>query len=86
MTASHRTTTVRTRSGDLEDIPALLEFWAAARGVGRLLVRAAEEHLRELGAIRFDAMVLSGNTLGEAAWEALCYRSQEEWARWVRFA
>ncbi|HPU13646.1 MAG TPA: GNAT family N-acetyltransferase [Aeromicrobium sp.] len=59
---------------------------ARGQGVGRLLVRAVEEHLRELGAIRFDAMVLSGNTLGEAAWEALCYRSQEEWARWVRFA
>lgn len=30
MTASHRTTAARTRSGELEDIPVLLEFWAMA--------------------------------------------------------
>ncbi|MGO1399210.1 MAG: GNAT family N-acetyltransferase [Brachybacterium sp.] len=55
-------------------------------GIGRLLVQAAEARLRSLGAIRFDAMVLSGNALGEHAWEAMGYRCQEDWQRWVRFA
>ncbi|MBS1847410.1 MAG: GNAT family N-acetyltransferase [Actinobacteria bacterium] len=54
-------------------------------GIGRSLVQAAEDRLRDLGAIRFDAMVLSGNTLGEGAWEAMRYRPQENWTRWVRF-
>ena len=56
------------------------------QGIGRLLVQAAEERLRALGAIRFDAMVLSGNALGEGAWEAMGYRPQDDWQRWVRFA
>ncbi|WP_018156821.1 GNAT family N-acetyltransferase [Demetria terragena] len=34
------------------------------RGIGRRLVGVAEERLRSLGAIRFDAMVLSDNALG----------------------
>lgn len=55
------------------------------RGIGRLLVKAAEDRLRSLGAIRFDAMVLSGNALGEVAWEAMGYLPQEDWTRWVRF-
>lgn len=59
---------------------------ARGQGFGRLLVQAAEQRLRELGAIRFDAMVLSGNSLGEAACEAMGHRPQEEWTRWVRFA
>ena len=56
------------------------------QGIGRLLMQAAEERLRSLGAIRFDAMVLSGNTLGERAWAAMGYELQEDWRRWVRFA
>jgi ribosomal protein S18 acetylase RimI-like enzyme len=55
------------------------------RGVGRRLVQAAEERLRALGAIRFDAMVLSGNTLGEDAWRAMGYQPQDQWRRWVRY-
>lgn len=55
------------------------------RGIGRLLVKAAEDRLRSLGAIRFDAMVLSGNALGEVAWEAMGYRPQKDRTRWVRF-
>ena len=56
------------------------------RGIGRSLTRAAEERLKSLGAVRFDAMVLSGNLGGEAAWEAMGYRPQNDWTRWIRFA
>lgn len=56
------------------------------QGIGRLLVHAAEERLSSLGAARFDAMVLSGNALGERAWAARGYRPQQDWRRWVRFA
>lgn len=56
------------------------------QGIGRRLTRAAEERLRSLGAVRFDAMVLSGNTVGEAAWEAMGYGPQRDWMRWIRFA
>lgn len=56
------------------------------QGIGRRLTQAAEERLRSLGAIRFDAMVLSGNEVGEGAWQAMGYRPQEDWQRWVRFA
>jgi len=49
-------------------------------------VEAAEKRLRALGAIRFDAMVLSENALGGGAWEAMGYRPQDDWQRWVRFA
>lgn len=52
--------------------------------IGRRLVEAAEERLRTLGAIRFDAMVLSDNALGAAAWTALGYRPQDDWTRWVK--
>ena len=55
------------------------------QGIGRSLVEAAEGRLRMLGAIRFDAMVLEGNELGEGAWQALGYRPQDEWTRWVKF-
>ncbi|MFC8598086.1 GNAT family N-acetyltransferase [Isoptericola sp. NPDC057191] len=54
------------------------------QGVGRRLVEAAEDRLRTLGAIRFDAMVLSENALGAHAWAAMGYRPQDDWTRWVR--
>lgn len=54
------------------------------RGVGRLLLAAAREHLAELGATRLDAMVLEGNDLGQAIWHAEGFVSQQEWRRWVR--
>ncbi|MEP9381571.1 GNAT family N-acetyltransferase [Nocardioides cheoyonin] len=54
------------------------------QGIARRLVLAAEERLRALGAIRFDAMVLSGNALGETAWTALGYEPQHDWTRWVK--
>ncbi|MFD6176272.1 MULTISPECIES: GNAT family N-acetyltransferase [unclassified Isoptericola] len=57
---------------------------ARGQGVGRGLVEAAEDRLRALGAIRFDAMVLSANDLGARAWSALGYRPQDDWTRWVK--
>lgn len=54
------------------------------RGIARLLVQHAEARLRGLGAIRFDAMVLTSNATGAAAWEAMDYRPQDEWTRWVK--
>jgi ribosomal protein S18 acetylase RimI-like enzyme len=56
------------------------------QGIGRALVQSAEDRLRKLGAIRFDAMVLSDNTLGEGAWVAMGYRPQDDWTRWVKLA
>ncbi|NEE00490.1 GNAT family N-acetyltransferase [Phytoactinopolyspora halotolerans] len=54
------------------------------RGIARLLMEHAEERLRALGAIRFDAMVLTSNATGTAVWEAMGYRLQDDWARWVK--
>ena len=56
------------------------------RGIGNLLLEAAEQRLTSLGATRFDAMVLECNELGAAAWQARNYAPQEEWRRWVRSA
>lgn len=54
------------------------------RGIARLLMRHAEGRLRELGAIRFDAMVLADNATGGSTWMSMGYRAQDEWTRWVK--
>lgn len=54
------------------------------RGIARLLMQHAEERLRVLGALRFDAMVLSSNATGAAAWAAMGYQPQDDWTRWVK--
>lgn len=54
------------------------------RGIARLLMERAEARLRALGAIRFDAMVLTSNVTGAAAWEAMGYEPQYDWTRWVK--
>ena len=53
-------------------------------GIGRLLIEAAEERFRELGATRVDAMVLDDNAVAHSVWQARGYRRQEEWSRWVK--
>lgn len=53
-------------------------------GIGQALLSRAEERLRDLGARRFDAMVLDGNELGQSIWAAAGYRRQDEWGRWVK--
>jgi ribosomal protein S18 acetylase RimI-like enzyme len=57
---------------------------ARRRGIGSALLAAAETRLRDLGAGRFDAMVLEGNELGQSVWAAASYTPQPEWRRWVR--
>ncbi|MEU6077326.1 GNAT family N-acetyltransferase [Micromonospora sp. NPDC047074] len=54
------------------------------QGVGRLLVEAAENRGRRLGAVRVDAMVLDDNGPARQAWRALGYAPQAEWSRWVK--
>jgi ribosomal protein S18 acetylase RimI-like enzyme len=54
------------------------------KGIARLLMERAEARLGALGAIRFDAMVLSSNVTGAAAWEAMGYQPQDDWTRWVK--
>ena len=54
------------------------------QGIARRLIEHAEECLRALGAIRFDAMVLSANDNGAAMWAALGYEPQDNWTRWVK--
>lgn len=54
------------------------------QGLARLLTQHAEARLRALGAPRFDAMVLSSNVAGAAAWTAMGYQPQDDWTRWVK--
>lgn len=54
------------------------------RGIGSLLLAAAEDRLTALGATRLDAMVLEGNELGQTIWQAAGYAPQEQWRRWIR--
>lgn len=54
------------------------------RGIARLLMQHAEDRLRALGAPRFDAMVLSSNATGAAAWAAMGYQPQDDWTRWIK--
>lgn len=54
------------------------------RGIGGLLVQAAEERFREFGGTRADAMVLKDNGLAAQAWRAAGYVEQAEWERWVK--
>ena len=56
------------------------------RGIARSLLDVAEGRLRELGAGRFDAMVLEGNDLGAATWAGRGYSPQGQWRRWVKAA
>jgi ribosomal protein S18 acetylase RimI-like enzyme len=52
--------------------------------VGSALLDAAEARFKALGATRADAMVLSGNSLGQRLWQASGYTEQSEWRRWVK--
>jgi len=54
------------------------------QGVGSALLDAAEDRFKALGATRADAMVLSGNSLGQRLWRASGYTEQREWRRWVK--
>lgn len=54
------------------------------RGIGRLLVDAAEQRFVEFGGRRGDAMVLDRNAEGRAAWAASGYRPEDHWTRWTK--
>ncbi|MEC3918611.1 GNAT family N-acetyltransferase [Nocardia sp. CDC160] len=54
------------------------------RGIGGMLIRAAEQRFARLGGTRADAMVLDENDLGQRAWKANGYAPQPEWSRWVK--
>jgi len=54
------------------------------QGVGSALLDAAEARFKALGATRSDAMVLTGNELGQRLWQASGYTEQDQWRRWVK--
>jgi ribosomal protein S18 acetylase RimI-like enzyme len=54
------------------------------RGIATLLVREGERRLRELGALRVDAIVDSGDEQAGGLWRALGYELQADRARFVR--
>lgn len=62
---------------------AVRPSWRRQR-VGAALLDAAEARFKELGATRADAMVLTGNALGQGLWHVSGYREQPEWRRWVK--
>jgi ribosomal protein S18 acetylase RimI-like enzyme len=57
---------------------------ARRRGIAQALLDAGAERLSSLGATRLDAMVLEGNELGQALWQASGYSPQAEWRRWIK--
>jgi ribosomal protein S18 acetylase RimI-like enzyme len=57
---------------------------ARRQGIGRALLDAGAERLKELGATRLDAMVLDDNELGQSLWRGAGYQPQENWRRWVK--
>lgn len=54
------------------------------QGVGAALVRAGEQRLAELGAIRLTAIVADGEHAAVALWEAAGYERQADRSRFVR--
>ncbi|MFC0054946.1 GNAT family N-acetyltransferase [Streptomyces actinomycinicus] len=54
------------------------------RGVGSVLLAAAEERFVRLGGRRADAMVLVRNETAHHAWRAAGYEPEEHWRRWVK--
>jgi ribosomal protein S18 acetylase RimI-like enzyme len=54
------------------------------RGLGTRLVRAGEQRLRELGAVRLDALVAAGEAGAVGFWSAAGYDLQADRRRFVR--
>ncbi|MER7006190.1 GNAT family N-acetyltransferase [Dactylosporangium sp. NPDC000555] len=54
------------------------------RGIGKVLLEAAEQRFHDFGGRRADAMVLDDNTLAHHAWTAGGYAAQPQWRRWVK--
>lgn len=54
------------------------------RGIGRALVQAGEERLRELGALRLTALVANSDREAIRLWRAVGYERQPGTSRFVR--
>jgi ribosomal protein S18 acetylase RimI-like enzyme len=54
------------------------------RGLATHLVRAGEERLRELGAVRIDALAATHDPVATGFWRACGYQRQSDRARFVR--
>jgi ribosomal protein S18 acetylase RimI-like enzyme len=54
------------------------------RGIGRLLIEAAEQRFAAFGGRRADAMVLERNENAHGAWASAGYRREDHWRRWVK--
>ncbi|MCW3025306.1 MAG: family acetyltransferase [Solirubrobacterales bacterium] len=53
------------------------------RGLATHLVRAGEQRLRELGAVRIDALAATHDPVATGFWQACGYRRQSDRARFV---
>src|SRR2546427_101735 len=53
-------------------------------GIARRLVKNVEAHLRRLGAVRIDGIVVKRNRAGRVFWRELGYRRQVEVVRYVK--
>lgn len=53
------------------------------RGIAKALVRAGEDRLRGLGAVRLTAIVADDQGAATALWKAMGYRRQSETGRFV---
>jgi ribosomal protein S18 acetylase RimI-like enzyme len=54
------------------------------RGIATALIRAGEDRLRELGAVRLTAIVASGEPAATGLWTAAGYEQQHDRRRFVR--
>lgn len=54
------------------------------KGIGGLLIAAAEERFEALGGRRADAMVLELNAAAHGAWSASGFEREDHWRRWVK--
>src|SRR2546425_11350530 len=54
------------------------------RGIARRLVKNVEAHLRRLGAVRIDGIVVKRNRAGRVCWRELGYRGPAGVARYVK--
>ena len=54
------------------------------RGIATMLVKTVEEKLREMGATRIGALVMTDNRKGRAFWRSEHYRLDDEVVRYVK--
>ena len=69
---------------ETEDRPLDGEGEDQLRPIDLALVRAGEERLRGLGAVRLTAIVVEGDAAAAGLWEAVGYEAQAERLRFIR--